>query len=487
MKRDIMIGREKEWRRLSLCVEAEQPQFVVIYGRRRVGKTYLINQFFRGRFDFKLTGIYNQPREYQLRNFIYELNRQAGTSYDTPSDWLEAFQLLRNYLSDLPSEEKCVVFLDEMPWMDTPKSDFLSAFEWFWNGWGNTRRNLILIVCGSSSSWISEKISKNKGGLFNRLTCRLYLSPFTLYETEQYLQANGISWSQYDIAECYMIMGGIPYYLSLLDPGLSYVRNIDNLFFRKRSELWDEFDHLYRTLFTNSEQIISIVETLSGRRSGMTRSELVQKTGISDSGHLSKMLKNLEDSGFVRVVPFFGMKKQQSRYQLADYYTMFYFRFLKGKKKSDENYWSNALDLPSRRSWAGLTFEQLCMDHIPQIKRRLGISSVLSEQSIWNSRQSGESSDAEDLWDRNGAQIDLIIDRRDRVINLCEIKFSVNQLEIDQDYDMKLRNKIEAFRRATSTTKALQLTLITTYGLKTGKYTSLVGSQVYLSDLFSEV
>ena len=249
-----IIGRQAECERLEKCLKADQAQLVIICGRRRVGKTFLINQFFDGRFDFKLTGAYAEPKETQLRYFAAELNRQSGKDNPVPKDWIEAFELLRGHLSLLPETEKHVVFLDEMPWMDTQRSGFLSAFEWFWNDWGCTQDNLIIVVCGSATSWMVEKIAENKGGLFNRQTCRLYLQPFTLKETELYLKSREIDWSRRDIAETYMIMGGIPYYLSLIDSELAFNANIDNMFFRKRAELWDEFEHLYQTLFSNSEQ-----------------------------------------------------------------------------------------------------------------------------------------------------------------------------------------------------------------------------------------
>jgi hypothetical protein len=394
-----------------------------------------------------------------------------------PSDWRDAFRQLREYLETLPEKEKQVVFIDEMPWLDTPQSDFLPLFEWFWNDWASTRNNLIFIVCGSATSWMTDNISGNKGGLFNRQSCRIYLEPFTLHETEEFLEFKGITWSRYEIAECYMIMGGIPYYLNLLDKAMSYTQNIDNLFFKKRGELWDEFGHLYATLFSNSDSHIKIVEALSTKKGGLTRNELVQKTGLPANGNFSKMISNLESSGFIRVSNFYGKKKKDALYQLSDYYTAFYYRYIKNNYGKDEHYWSNAIDNPARRSWTGLTFEQLCKDHIPQIKKKLGISGVLSEESIWYTHGDEELG-------VSGAQIDLLIERRDRVINVCEMKFSINEYVIDKDYDMVLRNKLDAFRRMTNCKKSLQTTMITTYGVKQGKYSGIINSQITLEDLF---
>lgn len=474
-----VIGRVAEKARLDRCMESTTAQLVIVYGRRRVGKTFLINEYFDHAFAFKITGAYKKSKRFQLEGFTEELRRRSGREWDIPSGWREAFRQLRDYLESLPADRKQIVFFDEMPWLDTPQSDFLPLFEWFWNDWASTRNNLVFIVCGSATAWMTDKIANNKGGLFNRQSCSLFLKPFSLHETEEFLLSKGITWSQYDIAECYMIMGGIPYYLNLLDRSLSCRQNIDSLFFRNKGELWDEFDHLYRTLFSNSDSYIRVVEALSRKKTGMTRNEIIQQTGIAGNGALSVMLKNLVSSGFVRLSHFFGNKKKEARYQLADYYTAFYFRFIKNCDGKDEHYWTNTVDNPSYRAWAGMTFEQLCKDHIAQIKMKLGISGVLSEESIWYSH-------GDDERGIPGAQIDLIIERRDRVINLCEMKFSINTFVIDKEYDRILKNKLEALRQVTGSGKTLQITMITTYGVKQGKYSGFIQSQVLLEDLFKE-
>ena len=471
-----IIGRQYEYKRLQRCMEEDSAQLVIVYGRRRVGKTFLINQFFNGRFDFKVTGLNNEPKEAQFKTFMIELNAQTGKENKNPTDWIDAFQLLKEYLCSLQKNEKHVVFFDEFPWFDTPKSDFLAAFEWFWNDWGSTQDNLIFIICGSSTSWMVENIDRNKGGLFNRQTCRLYLEPFTLKETEEYLRSKNIEWERRDIAECYMVMGGIPFYLSQIDNDLDYAQNIDNLFFRKRAVLWDEFEHLYKTLFSNSEQHIKVVDALSTKRIGLTKKEILQKTKLPANGLFSKVLNNLVNSGFVRVYQFYGGKKTKTLYQLADYYTMFYYKFLKNNDGRDESFWSHGLKSSARNAWAGFTFEQLCKDHIKQIKEKLGISGVLTQESSWFV-QGDENED--------GAQIDMIIDRDDRIINLCEMKFSNTEFEIEKEYQQNLLNKIEAFRKTTGTRKTLQLTFITTFGVKKNMYSSRIQRQVILDDLFN--
>ncbi len=468
-----MVGRKREIAKLDSCLEKEEAQLIAVYGRRRIGKTYLIHSYFNGRFDFKLTGIYDLPRKNQLQNFVFELNNQTGENYALPGDWMEAFSYLRIYLEKKNNGEKRIVFFDEMPWLDTPKSGFLKAFEWFWNGWGNAQKNLVFILCGSAASWMKRNLDHNKGGLYNRITAKLYLMPFSLAETEEYLKSKNIVWSRYDITECYMIMGGVPYYLSLLSRELSYTANIDNLFFRKRAELWDEFRFLYDSLFQNSENYIRIVSSLSKKRRGLYREEILKETGLPDNGGLTEMLDNLEYSGFIRIRSFFGSKKKC--YQLSDYYSLFYFRFIKGNFGLDEHFWTNTLDNPTRRAWAGLTFEQVCLDHTNEIKRKLGISGVLSSVSTWSRK--GDSQNT-------GAEIDLLIDRRDRVINLCEIKYSTGEYTIDKAYEQTLRNKIETFRQSTKTKSALSLVMITTYGIKKNKHSSLVSNVVQMDDLF---
>ena len=481
MREPRLIGRADERRKLERCLERQEPQLIVVQGRRRVGKTFLINQFFENRFDFRLTGEYKASRSNQLENFVMELNRRAHTKYDPPKSWKEAFDLLRTYLSSLPEGEKHIVFFDEMPWMDTPRSGFLAAFEYFWNDFCCAMDDLILIVCGSATTWITDHIEHNKGGLFNRKTCSLFLRPFCLRETAEYLQMIGIDWSEYDIAQCYMILGGIPYYLSFLNPARTLNENVDDLFFQKSAELADEFDHLYRTLFTDSEEYIRIVTLLSQKRSGMTLSEIAEKGKITLNGNLSKRISHLVSAGFLRANPFYGQKKKDIRYQLADYFSLFYCRFVREHYGRDEHFWRHMNDNPSRFAWGGLTFELLCRDHIDQIRQKLGISGVLMESSSWRI-SSADTSEKTD-----GAEIDLILDRRDHMISLCEIKYSLHEYEIDKSCEMTLRNKIAAFRQETGTTKSLQLVMITTFGVRKNKYSNIVSAQVTLEDLFRPV
>ena len=476
MGKQRIIGRIAERGRLDDCMEADSAQLVIVYGRRRVGKTFLINEYFHNNFAFKLTGTYGKGKGVQLENFASALKRKTNRKLGVPVNWREAFEQLRDYLEELDEGKKQVVFFDELPWLDSQKSDFLSVFEWFWNDWASTKDNLIFIVSGSSTSWMDEKIANNKGGLFNRQTCKLFLKPFKLYEVEEYLRARSIRWSRYDIVRCYMIMGGIPYYLSLLSCKLSFSQNIDNLFFANGCELWDEFEHLYNTLFSNSASYIKVVEALSTKRIGLTRSEIVKLTGLKGNGDLTAILKNLVLSGFVRAFSFYGKKKKDTMYQLCDYYTAFYLRYIKDNYGKDEHFWSNSTDSPSRRAWEGLIFEQVCKDHISAIKHKLGISGILSEASSWFSKSVGENVP--------GAQIDLLIERRDRVVTICEIKFSNGSYTITKEYDLALRNKVETFKTLTACKDSIQLVMITTYGVASNEYSGVIQNQIVMDDLF---
>ena len=268
-------------------------------------------------------------------------------------------------------------------------------------------------------------------------------------------------------------MGGIPYYLKLLDNELSYLANIDTIFFKRNGPLWDEFDHLYDTLFGTSKGYLKIIEALSTKKSGLTRKEIIQETKLEDNGLLTEMLKNLKDSLFVRAYNTFGYGEKNVVYQLADYFTLFYLRFMKGLQNPDEHFWTHYLDNPAKSSWAGQTFEQVCKDHIGQVKKAIGISALLTDISSWHGEAAG-----------GKAQIDLIIDRRDRTTNICEIKFSVGEFTIDRDYEAKLKNKMEVFREATKSKKALQLIMITTYGVRQNAHSGIVQSQVRMDDLF---
>jgi len=463
-----IIGRENEQKRLRNLYHSDKPEFIAIYGRRRVGKTFLIRQLFENEFTFDLAGLANANTKEQLLNFTLSLNRVSKTPYKPAKNWLLAFEQLISLVENLSKKRK-VIFIDEISWLDTPRSGFLTALEHFWNSWACSRSDIMLIVCGSATSWIMNKLINNHGGLHNRLTANIYLQPFTLHETELYLQSLNCDYSRYDISECYMTMGGIPYYLSKFDNGLSVAQNIDNLFFADNAELKNEFQNLYASLFKNYADYIKIVEALSLKAKGLSRQEIEKITGLSSGGGLTITLKNLEYCGFIRSYNTFGKKKYECLYQLLDAYTLFHFKYLAKNEYNDTAFWSNSLNTPKHNTWAGYAFEILVLQHIAEIKQALGISGIQSIVSAWK----GET-----------VQIDLIINRKDGIINLCEIKFSGKEFVIDKSYEANLRNKLFSFKEETKTKKAVHLIMLTTYGLTKNKYSSIVQREITLDDLF---
>lgn len=466
---DVIIGRKTEQEILRQRMESDVPELIAIYGRRRIGKTFLVRQYFNDTFSFYFTGIYQGTKKEQLGEFTRQLEHYSDRKWRVPKDWFDAFAQLREYLETISGNMPIVVFLDELPWMDTHKSRFMKAFEYFWNSWGATNKRLKLIVCGSATTWMRENVLSDKGGLYNRTTRSIYLAPFTLHETEQYLISRGIKWNRYQIAECYMILGGTPLYLQMLERNLSLTQNIDNLFFAQNAPLAHEYDFLFRSLFNEAVVHRQIIEILASKATGMTRLEILAASKIEDSGLLTKALHNLTDCDFIRQYTAFGKSERGTIYQLTDLFSLFHLRYVKGYRGQDENHWQNMIDSPSRRAWSGYSFEQLCLHHIRQIKEKLGITGVQSDVCAWKGK--------------NG-QIDLLIDRRDQTINLCEMKFSQGEFEITKQYDEHLRERAESFRSETKTRKALHQTFVTTYGIKRNIYSGNIQSEVVLDDLF---
>ncbi|MDR0829192.1 MAG: ATP-binding protein [Prevotellaceae bacterium] len=468
-----IIGRIEQQEQLNSFLESNRPEFVVIFGRRRVGKTFLIREFFHNKFAFYHTGLANSNMKKQLQNFQKSLNLYGKTRYPKAKTWFDVFAQLRDMLECNQTTEKQVIFLDEVPWLDTHRSDFVSALEYFWNSWASAQSNILLIVCGSATSWIISKILKNHGGLHNRVTQQLYLEPFTLAECESFFCENNIDAERHQILEYYMILGGIPYYLNLIKKEYSIVQNIDLLFFKKNATLKREFSNLYASLFKHSENYIKIVEMLSKKNCGLTRAEIIKNSGLLNGGGTTRMLEELEQCGFIRKYYEFGKKNRESIFQLVDFYTLFYFNFLYNIKNNDENFWTNLIDNAQHRAWSGYAFELVCLAHLQQIKAKLGIAGVLTNVSEWRSKKS-----------ENNVQIDLVIDRNDKIINLCEMKFYNDLLLIDKELDEKLRHKKQVFRNETKTLKAVHTTVVTTYGVKRNMYSGNIQSEITMNELF---
>ncbi len=472
-----MVGRQEEQKELIRMAESNESEFVAIYGRRRVGKTYLVRETFEGRFSFQHSGLATGGMKRQLAQFFLSLRTYGLQGHVMPKDWDEAFALLREVIDTSPLQKK-IVFIDEMPWLDTPRSNFITALEGFWNGWASARKDILLIVCGSAAAWISKKLFRNRDGLHNRVTCRILLNPFTLGECEELVRDRGFAMSRSEIAECYMAFGGIPYYWRYLDKRFSTAQNFDRIFFAENAPLADEFVELYASLFRRSQLPRQIVGELAGHLSGMTRNGIAQTLGISPSGKLTEALEALTVSGFVRRFNPFSSGKNNQVFQLVDAFSLFHFRFLARRKPSDENFWMRTIDSPSHRVWCGLAFERLCLLHQRQIRKALGIDGIFAECCAWQHRT--------DKAGKDGAQIDLLFDRADNVINVCECKYTAEPFKIDKAYDAALARKLGVFRDVTKTRKSLHLTMITASGLLRNEYSARVQSEVTLDDLFKE-
>ena len=473
----MLIGRKKQQAELREAYSADDSKFVALYGRRRVGKTYLVKQTFKDEFTFTHSGLANGSLQEQLYGWRSSLEDAGLAVSSTPKHWLEAFDMLKELIRRSSAKKK-VIFIDEMPWMDTPRSKFVTALEFFWNGWASMRDDVLLIVCGSATSWIINKIFRNHGGLHNRVNYQILLEPFTLYECEKFSEANHLAFSRYELLEAYMVMGGVPYYWSLLERGKSLAQNIDTLFFSPQGLLHYEFRELYDSLFRNPEVYIDVVKVLGQKLGGMRREEIVSGLKITDSGNLTRVLEDLEHCGFIVRTNTYGAKKYNAIYRLMDNFTLFYLKFMSENKTDDSAFWSHNYTSPIRYAWCGLAFERVCFQHIPQIKQALGISGVVTNTYSWQVK--------DDPVYGAGAQIDMLIERADNTINLCEMKFSQNEFAIDKDYDAILRHKIARFSNSISRRKAIHLTMVTTYGVVHNAYWNRVQSEVVADDLFKE-
>lgn len=469
-----IIGRTKEIRELDNIYKSGKPEFIALYGRRRVGKTFLIDQKYGTEFAFKVTGIIDGSKQEQMFTFVQAM-REIGYQGGAPESWLDAFFQLQELLkARLKRRKRCIIFIDELPCFDTQKSGFIKALGHFWNNWCSTHSEIMLIVCGSATTWMIKNLIDSHGGLHNRITHEFHIHPFTLSETEKYLEAKDILWDRLSILQIYMALGGIPYYLDLLQKGESVAQSIDRLFFSSDAKLKNEFKRLFSSLFRNPEGYSSIINTLCQKKAGMTRDEIAEKLKIQNNGHLSKILENLIQCDFVRYYRTRGnkIKKNSGVYQLVDFFTLFHNHF--AEKTTDSHYWSHHLNTPPVNTWTGLAFERVCYSHIDQIKKGLGIDKIATEYYCWRYNDK-----------ENGAQIDLVIERADRVFNICEIKYSEHEYSLQKNEDLNIRNRVGTFQQEIAKKSSTVPTLITTFGLKQNAYASAIPVAVVLDDLFA--
>lgn len=474
-----MIGRKKEIALLKRLYESNKAQFVAVYGRRRVGKTYLINDVFGEKITFRHAGLSpiesgdESPLKKQLKHFYNSLLLHGMPRSKCPENWMDAFLVLELFLQNKDDGSRQLIFIDELPWLDTPKSGFITAFEGFWNTWACSRKNLMLVVCGSATAWMSDKLINNHGGLYNRITSEIKLSPFTLGECEEYFKSENIKLSRYDIVQSYMITGGIPYYLSYYQRGLSLAQNVDNIFFSTNAPLKDEFKRLFNSIFVNPDMMISLVKAIGAKHYGCTISEISEASGISRGGTLTKALSALIASDFIiKYIPY-GIKKEE-HYKLVDPFCNFYLRFIENQKEISKDFWLSNVESQNIVSWRGIAFENVCFNHISQIKKALGISGVSTSESAW-SKQKG---------DEIGTQIDMLIVRKDNIVNMCEIKFYSSEFSVDKNYDKVLRNRVLLLSSKLSRKMSISSVLITTFGLKYNEYSGDFDNVILIDDLF---
>ncbi len=473
-----MIGRKREITALQEAMDSQQSEFVALYGRRRVGKTFLVTEFFNDKFAFHHSGLEGATLRASLSSFREALRHQGHPKCPRLATWIEAFSELETLLENLPRGRK-VVFLDELPWYDTPKSGFLTAFESFWNGWASVRRDILLVVCGSATTWIVEKVLRSRGGLHNRVTRQLPIAPFSLSECEEFARYKGLSMDRRQIAECYMALGGVAYYWSLLRPGMSAAQNFDWLFFGEADEMRGEYNRLFSSLFKRPTRHLAIVEALGRRQAGMTRKEILAAVPGGAGEDTTRCLEELCACGFLRRYSMIGRIKKDAIYQLIDPFTAFHFRFLRDRVGTDEHFWTLLHETPEVNAWRGLAFERLCLWHLPQLRAALGISGVLTDAYSWRGKKTEDGD--------KPVQIDLLLDRRDGIIDLCEMKYTASPYELDAGEVARLAERAGQFVRQTGTRKAVSTVLVSASGIKRNKYAGNIQSVVTLEDLFREV
>lgn len=479
--KSAIIGREDEIKILERLLHSREPELLAIYGRRRVGKTFLIKSYYQEHIVFSCTGQYNGKTQGQLTNFAEQINLYfpGKKTILAPATWQDAFSILRECIDSLKGDKKKVIFFDELPWLDSHKSGFLSAFGYFWNVHVAQRGDILMIICGSAASWIIDKVVNNKGGLHNRITQRIRLLPFNLKETENYLQQRKINLDHYQILQLYMVMGGVPAYLKAVERGLSAEQNIENCCFSKDGVLANEFNNLYAALFNNPHKHIEVIHALSRKNKGLTRSEILKTSKLLTGGGVTTVLNELTESGFIEKIYPFGKKEKDSLFRLVDEFSLFYLKFMqKGEGHGYQKaHWPGIQKTQAYIGWCGYAFENICVKHVSQIKKALQIGGVYTAVSSWH--QPGND-------DNSGAQIDLLLERADQCINICEIKFSTKPFVIDKKYSADLQKKMMVFRQATDTNKTLFLTFITTYGVVDNGYKyQRVDAEVTMESLFN--
>jgi len=471
------VGRHIEQEIFADALKSGESNLIAVVGRRRVGKTFMIRNLYSKLFVFDMVGLQNGSTENQLQIFIEKLAEYSKSKFpiEMPKDWLAAFNLLTKYLKSIKNKQKKILFFDEFPWISTHKSGFVEAFAHFWNSWASDS-GFTIIICGSAASWMLDKVINNKGGLHNRITKIVNLKPFTLSETEEYLKSRNINLDRYQISLIYMVMGGIPHYLKEIKAGQTAAQNIDSICFSSQGLLKNEYTNLYAALFEHSENHTEIVETLAKSWKGFSRNEIIAHSKFTNGGGLSKLLDELETSSFITTYLPFGKKKKEKLYRLTDEYSLFYLQFIKPNVQSKSGTWLQLSQTQQWISWSGFAFENLCLKHINKIKDTLKISGIYTNESSFLFKGDEKN---------QGFQIDLLIERADKAVNLCEMKFYTSEFELTKEYAKKLRIRNELFKNVSKSKRQIFNTLITTFGLLHNENSlGIIDNTIVLNDLF---
>jgi AAA+ ATPase superfamily predicted ATPase len=472
-----IFGRDRELSLFEQIEENSMSEFVAVYGRRRIGKTYLVHEYFKNhKFFFEFIGTKNSPAKIQIKNFYREIKRKWNSKVsEEPRDWSEALSLLVDLIemqSVKKTDEKKIIFFDELPWLASKKSGFIEALEYLWNSFLSKRADVILVVCGSSANWMISQIVNNKGGLHNRLTRPpIAMMPFTLRETQRYLKTKAIDVNPQQIAEFYMVTGGVAYYLNQIQRGETSAQFINRTFFMIAGELRNEFERLFQSLFDHFEIHVKIVKCLAQHPFGLSQKDLIEYLGINSGGTFTKILTELEKSDFIRFTPQLGNKRKEGIYRLIDEYTLFYLTWIQPLARTfqDRIYWQKQVGKPRYNSWLGYAFENLCFKHSEELVSALGISGLTTQ--IYGYRTPK-------------VQIDLVIERSDKALNLCEMKYTGEPYEMSASEVEKLKTRKTGALANIKRNVQVFITLVTLFPAKKNKYyLSIIDNEINLVNL----
>lgn len=471
-----MVGRVQERRCLDRCDGSDKSELVCVYGRRRVGKTFLVEQTLGPFFAFHVVGSKDAATSSQLREFGLELTDRGDPNPNPPADWREAFNRLYKVITapDAPRSPhgKAVVFIDEFPWFAKQRSDFLSAFSTFWNRRSTTGQKLLVVICGSATSWVIEHVLESAGDMAARVTESIFLKPFALAETKEYFDSRGFGWDERSLIETQMVFGGLPYFFSLMSPHQSLAQSIDRLCLRPRAQLRDETMILLESTMRRSRLYVELFALLAQHRYGVPKAEAMRLLGHSTNQFIKATAEAVK-CGYVHEYKNLSKPQNPKYLMLVDPFILFHYRLIEPAHGDSPRSWADFVaDQERYTAWRGNAFEIVCLQHVRQLKSALGIGGVLTKEYPWASaRKAG------------GAQVDLVIERADRIVNLCEMKFTDAPYELTSAVEQELVRKREVFREETGTRLALKTVLVSAQGTA-GYHDSQIAQIITADDLF---